>query len=171
MISRNIFTERFCRRQIFLLALVLTGLLSGCNAGYPTEDVISNQLMSSTDKVRLLNALNEDVSGRVRHEITLIGDCALRFTSKVPRQSRTSVDVQLLTFQTETRVDPESRFITIAIGWSGDADLSAAAMRAVYETSRWHEAAVFRTTLDRLQRLCAESLRADKPAAQLPALP
>ena len=168
-------TARIRRWHALLLAVFATGLLVSCHAGYPTEDALSGRQMNSSDNVRLLNALSQDVPRPVRHDIALIGDCTLRFTSRVPRQFRPSFDVSLLTLQTETRVDPGSRLTLIEIGVPDETELSTAKMRAVYETNRWDEAAIFRTTLDRLQGLCAKSLRTRKSAAPgsawLPSLP
>lgn len=156
-------TRQWAPPKRLLTVAVGIGMLSGCSPGYPTEDALDGQMMTAGQNVDLLNELGENLPNRIRHEIALIENCWLRFTSAIPAKAPASVLVELSGVETQTRVNHESKVITLKIGVPPKPGYSESAMRSVFETRQWHEAAVFQSVLNQLQRMCAESLTADRP--------
>lgn len=148
-------------QKTLVILLFLTVLLWGCRQGYPTDDLVDGEAMTSVEHIGRLNELSEDVVRHVRHEIALVGDCLLRFTSTSQRESGASVDVPLLTLQSSSKVDPKTQAITVTVHKQGDAGATA---REVYETRRWYEAVAFQSHLSQLRGLCSESQFLIEPA-------
>lgn len=87
---------------------LLTGLVvAGCSPGYPTEDLVSDELMAAQDHVESLNDLSADVARHVRHRVELVGDCLLRFVYDKPRQSRDVMEIPLLSLQSTSKTDAQ----------------------------------------------------------------
>jgi hypothetical protein len=148
--------------QGMLAALpLLTALIWGCGQGYPTDNLVNGESMSAEEHIDRLNELGKDVARQVRHSVALAGNCLLRFTPEDSRSGSASVDMPLMTLQSSSKTDAQSRVITVAVQTRGAAGATA---REVYETRLWHEAVAFQSHLTQLRGLCAESLAPTEPA-------
>lgn len=139
-----------------LVCLVIAAVLSGCDEGYPREDLdIARSTASGGAAVVIerLNRMNETSLTETHWEFTLASPCELQLSAEHPDGRDEEVHIELLHSDVQVKGNVGGPVHAVQVDFSGSPQLTD---RHLFEAERWTDAVEYATNLQALQRLCAK---------------
>ncbi|MEO8280677.1 MAG: hypothetical protein ABI564_13355 [Ideonella sp.] len=143
------------RIAALLVCLSMVAVLTGCDDGYPRDDLDIARPTASGGApavVAQLNRMNADSLTTTRWEFALDEPCELSLAAQRPDGRSEVLKLELLHSDIQVKGNVGGPVHAVQVDFSGTPELTD---QHLFEAERWTDAVEYATNLQDLQRLCA----------------